>query len=59
MIVLHSNKILEQLSEIETLIQKIETFMDEKGIDCDREKVLLKVLKSREVTSTSRQNKDN
>jgi hypothetical protein len=40
MIILHSMKILEQLSEIETLIQKIEKYVEESGIELDREKIL-------------------
>ena len=57
MIILHSNKILEQLSEIESLISKIESYMDLNGIDDDREKILLTVLKEREAVSTSRNKK--
>lgn len=49
MIIRHSLKILEQLTEIEKIIQKIERYMDEKKLDIDREKVLLKILKSREA----------
>ncbi len=47
MIILHSTKILEQLSEIENLVKKIETFMDENGIDVDREKILEALIASR------------
>lgn len=44
MIIRHSLKILEQLSEIEKIIQKIERKMDEIGIDDEKEKVLQQVL---------------
>jgi hypothetical protein len=59
MVILHSNKILEQLTEIEDLIQKLEGFMDEKGINCDREKILVKLLKSREASNTSQHKNEN
>ena len=58
MIIHHSLKILEQLSEIEGLIKKVENYMDEKGIETDREKLLLKILRNQEVLSTSRNSKD-
>lgn len=54
MVIRHSILILEQLSEIEKLISKIESFIDETGIDIDREKLLLKILKNKEAQSTSR-----
>jgi hypothetical protein len=53
MIIRHSKKILEQLTEIESLIQKFETYMDRSEIDIDRESILLKLIKAREVQSTS------
>lgn len=59
MIIRHSKKILEQLSEIENLISKIESYMDESGIESDRETILLKVLKEREAMMTSRNKKEN
>jgi hypothetical protein len=59
MIVRHSKKILEQLSEIEGLISKIESYMDENGIDVDREMLLLRVLKEREASLTPRNKKEN
>lgn len=43
MIIRHSLKILEQLSEIESLIQKIETIIDEENLEVDREKILQKI----------------
>ena len=49
MIVRHSLKLLEQLSELEDVIQQIEHLMDEKGVDCNRELILLKILKGREA----------
>lgn len=54
MVIRHSLKLLEQLSEIEGLIESLERLMDERGIDFDREQVLLKVLKGRETRSASR-----
>lgn len=59
MIILHSKKLLEQLSEIESLISKIESYMDENSIDGEREKILLRVLKDREAMKTSRNKKEN
>jgi hypothetical protein len=59
MIILHSNKILEQLSEIEQLISKIESYMDENGLEGDKEKALIRVLKDREAMTTSRMKKEN
>ncbi len=59
MIILHSKKILEQLSEIESLISKIESYMDESGLDGEKEKILLRVLKDREAMMTSRNRKEN
>jgi len=47
MIILHSMKILEQLTEIESLIKKIENYMDENGIEADREKILEVLMASR------------
>ena len=52
MIIRHSIKILEQLTEIEDLIQKIESYIEENGIEIDREKILLKILKGQEVQGT-------
>lgn len=59
MIIRHSKLILEQLSEIENLISKIESYMDESGLESDRETILLKVLKDREAMMTSRNKKEN
>lgn len=59
MIVRHSKKILEQLSEIENLIRKIESYMDESGIESDREMILKNVLKEREAMMTPRNKKEN
>lgn len=59
MIILHSKNLLEQLSEIESVISKIESYMDENGIECDREKILLRALKDREAMKTSRNKKEN
>lgn len=58
MIIRHSMKILEQLTEIESLIQKIEAFVEENDLDSDREKLLLKILRNQEVLGTSRKKND-
>jgi Fe-S-cluster formation regulator IscX/YfhJ len=42
-------KILEQLTEIENFIKKIEHYMDENGIEGDREKILEAIIASRIV----------
>lgn len=47
MVIRHSLKILEQLSEIENFISKIERFMEQKGIELDREKLLRGLVKER------------
>lgn len=47
MIILHSMKILEQLTEIENTIKKVENYMDENGIEIDREKILEVLIASR------------
>ena len=57
MIIRHSLKLLEQLSEIEGLIESLERVMDEKGIEIDREQALLKLLRSQEARSASRLSK--
>jgi hypothetical protein len=59
MIVRHSKKILEQLSEIENLISKIESYMDESGFESDREMILFRILKEREAMMTPRNKKEN
>lgn len=58
MIIRHSMKILEQLTEIESMIQKIEAFVEENDMNIDREKLLLKILRNQEVLGTSRINND-
>ena len=59
-IIRHSLKILEQLSEIEELIGQMEKLMDKKGIEFDREKLLLRILKNRETKmKASRSNLQN
>lgn len=47
MIILNSLFILEQLSEIEEIIQTLEKYIEEKGIEVDREKVLEAVMASK------------
>lgn len=47
MFILHSIKILEQLTEIENTIKKVENYMDENGIEVDREKILEALIASR------------
>ena len=45
MIVLHSLKVLEQLTEIETKIATVEKKMREKGINIDSEALLVYLVK--------------
>lgn len=59
MIIRHSLLILEQLTEIEDLIQQVEKMMDENGVDVDREKLLLKILKNRGTVKAPRKNEKN
>lgn len=60
MIILHSKKLLEQLSEIENLIKQFEGYLEENQVKIDREKILLKIIEAREVKNTSRTiNKEN
>ena len=47
MIIHHSLKLLEQLSEIESLIQKIENYVEQNQLEIDREKILEAVIASR------------
>jgi hypothetical protein len=58
MIIHHSKKILEQLSEVEKLISTVETYMEENGIDCECEKILLKLIRNREGLKSPRFDKD-
>lgn len=44
MIIHHSLKILEQLSKIEELIQKVEKLADAHGIEGNREELLKKLM---------------
>lgn len=47
MIILNSLFILEQLTEIEEIIQTLEKYIEEKGIEIDRDKVLEAIMTSR------------
>lgn len=49
MIIRHSLKILEQLHEIEEIISRVERFMEQKGIELDREQLLMKIMRNRET----------
>lgn len=49
MIIHHSLKILEQLSEIENLIRKIERVMEENHLPVDRDKILEALIASRKL----------
>jgi ketopantoate reductase len=40
MIIIHSTKLLEQLTEIEERIKAWERLMEDKGVELDREKLL-------------------
>lgn len=55
MIIRHSNKILEQLSEIENVIKRFEEYLETNELNIDREKLLMKILKTWEVKSTSQE----
>ncbi len=48
MVIRHSLQILEQLSEIEDLIRKVEAIADENGISFDREALLLKLMRKQQ-----------
>ena len=50
MIIQHSLKILEQLTEIENLIRKIETYMEENGVEADKDKILEALMTSRTLS---------
>lgn len=47
MIILHSMKILEQLAEIEDIIKRVENYIDESGLEVDKEKILEALIASR------------
>lgn len=47
MIIHHSQKLLEQLSEIEALIKKIENYVEQNHLEIDRDKILEAVIASR------------
>ncbi len=47
MIIHHSIKLLEQLTEIESLISRIENYIEENKLEVDREKILEAVIASR------------
>lgn len=49
MIIHHSLKILEQLSEIESLIKKIEKYIEQNEIEVDRDKILEAIMASRKM----------
>lgn len=59
MIIRHSLKILEQLSEIEAVIQTFETYAEMNSIDFDRETLIRKILRNREREMLPRQNDKN
>jgi hypothetical protein len=41
MIIRHSLQLLEQLTELEQKIQTIESYLEEKGMEVERDKILL------------------
>lgn len=53
MIIRHSLHLLEQLTKIERLIARIEDTMDKTGIEVDREKLLMKLIKTQEAKNAS------
>lgn len=44
MIILHSNQLLEHLTELEEKIQLIENLVERLELDCDQEKLLKSIL---------------
>ena len=54
MVIRHSLLLLEQLSDVEEKIKRLETMMREMGVDCDQEK-LLKALLARKFQEPSGQ----
>ena len=54
MMILHSEGLLDQLTELESKIQKVEKLMSELGVDCDKE-LLLKVLLAKKRAASSGQ----
>jgi hypothetical protein len=58
MIIRHSLKILEQLTEIETHIQVIERLIDDEKIPIEREKLLWGILKCRELERSREKKRD-
>ena len=53
MIIYNSIQLLEQLSEIEVKIQKIEKVMDDLGIELDKEKILM-IITGQQLLTTDR-----
>lgn len=51
MIIQNSQRLLEQLTDLEKKIQKIEVLMDKLGIQEDREKIIRMILSRREDSS--------
>ncbi len=49
MIIQHSMKLLEQLSEIEAMIKKFESYMEQNQIEVDRDKILEALIASRKL----------
>lgn len=52
MIIQHSLKILEQLSQVEALIQKLETYIEKEKLNVDRDALLERILKAREARTS-------
>lgn len=48
MVIRHSLQILEQLSEIENIIQKLEAMAQAKGVQLDREMLLSKLIQEQQ-----------
>lgn len=52
MIIQHSLKILEQLSQVEEFIQKLEAYIEREKLDIDRDALLERLLKTREARTS-------
>ncbi len=57
MIIQHSLLILEQLTKIEALIHEIERLIDNESLPIQREKIILGILKSRELERSRKNSK--
>lgn len=52
MIIRHSTILLEQITEIEKEISKLEYLMEKMGVDCDRDKMLEVIVNCQKLKSS-------